>query len=41
MGKNIFDFGYDFAELFEFTPGSQRPILKLFAQAFEGIVSQK
>ena len=59
MGKNIFDFGYDFVELFKFflrispavgqsprgvsypgeslmTPGSQLPILKLFAQAFKG-----
>ena len=67
MGKNIYNFGYDFSELFEFfrkislgyhtlasqSPwgiiprrvthgqGSQLPILKLFAQAFKGTVSQK
>ena len=56
MGKNIFDFGDDFAELFKFfgkisrgmiprrvthDPGSQLPILELFAQAFKGTVSQQ
>ena len=39
------DFGDDFANLFEFfvkvSPGSQLSILKLFAQAFKGTVSQK
>ena len=41
-GLNIFEFGYEISpgvvEFFEISPGSQQPILKTFAQVFEGTV---